>query len=150
MAETEQLVNMWKEGMSAREIGEALGKTRGSVMGKIHRLRAKGLFEDYRCLGKKQPAASKNVIQFTKPPAQQKVFVRAEIEEIDEDVPEGLKLLFDLSATDCHYIVTRKKVGALYCGKDAHRRQMCAHHYSLCYLRLTLAPNASNTDGGAV
>lgn len=143
MVEAQEIIKFWNDGLTATEIGEKIGKTRSAVLGKVNRLRAKGVLLERRVPDKAEPPRGrgsgrrrKNLNQlrfdlFFEPRLEPRL-----VEIIQESPPATAVDLFSLKPDDCHYIVGREDVGAMYCGAGAYRRSMCKTHYNLCYVRL--------------
>lgn len=158
MNDIDTLIKLWEEGLSATEIGNRIGKSKGSVVGKIYRLREKGyVFKNRtskppikktaeKVISKKKILLQKQMFEQYKLPffeenwatqAANDVVVGDKVVEPEFFSPEasgGLKLLFDLAYDNCRYVAGRCEQGALYCSKPSHKRQMCKAHYDLCYV----------------
>lgn len=142
MAEVQMIINLWNDGLTATEIGERIGKSRSAILGKVNRLRSKGIELERRVPDREKTVKHrgsgkprKNVIQlhfdgFFAParPAPDPV--------VEEPVPENAVDLFSLKPDQCHYIVGREDDMAMYCGGASFRRSMCKTHHALCYYRL--------------
>jgi hypothetical protein len=121
MTEIDTIISLWKEGLTATQIGDSIGKSRSSVLGKIYRLRRKGVIEDYRCPARSSIEKSDQGDLF-------KYFDLKKPEPVSQ-----FKTIFDLGYRDCRYIVDRSDRGYLYCAKPKKRKSLCQEHYSMCY-----------------
>lgn len=156
----EQIIKLWNSDLSAREIGLKIGKSKGSVIGHVFRLRKKGVYLKERApavpQGKRKGngrrrAKTKAIAETYKELLAQKkrpsVFeITRSIEELfsrglqekTQTNPAG-KTVLDLSHRDCRYITGRSADAHLYCAEPSYRRQMCKKHYTLCYVRIKVA-----------
>lgn len=138
-----KLIELWNAKASASEIGKELGLTRNAVIGRIKRLRDKGVQlrsftavpktevsrarvrevkTDRGWVKKKEPIKSKGPVQL----------------QLDFDPPvEKLKRsidIFQLTPRSCRYITGEdNKRGALYCGDNKVSGAYCAKHAKMCY-----------------
>lgn len=156
------LKTLWDAGKTGSQIAEALGMTRSAVMGRIFRLRSKGVEFAVRPAirgpSKKAQSGSaptskkveampfvmpKYVVKQTrqkKPDAAQAdLFEQAA--PAPEPAPEPVKAkpvtILELEPHHCRYIVkTSAKRGALYCAEPKALRSYCAEHAELCYTPL--------------
>jgi GcrA cell cycle regulator len=137
----------WGHGLTGREIGKMIGKTRNAVIGKAHRLKLEARVERVRAT---QPRAPKE--QVTPKPK------RSPRKKDDDSVAALAKKLggrnapvfyapseplegrepisiMELNARTCRAIVGRAPNGlATYCGADVFPgKSCCPTHYSLYY-----------------
>lgn len=164
-ANDKRLIDMWFEGKSAADIANILGVSRGSVMGKVYRLRQNGVL-DYRqdpsgWAGKKkktphplpnpktmasQPVQTLNLNKPKEPdPAP---VVAPPVPVFDPSKP--YKNILQLTYTTCRYIMTEDtSTSAFYCGEPVERRSYCKAHADLCFTRYAnytkKKPNAVST-----
>lgn len=141
MVEAQEIIKFWNDGLTATEIGEKIGKTRSAVLGKVNRMRAKGVLLERRVAEKTKTVRPRgtgkrrNIDQlrfdiFFDPSPKPAL-------EIKEEASPDLSVdLFSLKPNQCHYIVGRFDDRAMYCASPSHRRSMCKTHYEMCYYRL--------------
>jgi hypothetical protein len=136
-----RILNMWAQGLRGPEIGEELGMTHSAVMGRLFRLRQKGL------VGYKVPPpvnAAKHppptVAAMAEPPPPPRCS-RPVSEPADEFVWEPVAApqhdfephILNLGANDCRYQVADKP--RRFCAAPVSQRSFCAEHYALCYTK---------------
>jgi hypothetical protein len=134
-----KLIELWRAGVSGTEIARQLGVTRNTVLGKVFRLREKGILE-YRNAEKSKVKVKEvtNVVILDriKPPmtpegGSMKPVVPLPTPEFDPDKPY-LNIL-QLTFNTCRYIMTEDtSVTAFYCGETVHRRSYCKAHADIC------------------
>lgn len=142
-----KLKQMWDEGRTGTEIAKALGMTRNAVMGRIHRLRGKGVQMGSRPAVKPKkdktaPTTKVITMPFVMPKYHKKPKAKKEVEEVAEVIelvipqPEPKlrnrpKTLMQLKPFDCRWI----RPDNLYCGEEAKsaRTPWCTEHYALVY-----------------
>lgn len=142
MEQDAQIIKLWSEGVAASEIGRMLGRSKGSIVGRIYRLREAGVDIPRRRVEKKEkPIKVKE--KTIKIPA---IFLAPIKDALDNNelTGDGLKTLFDLRLNDCRYIIGRSADRHIYCAEPAHKRQMCKAHYDLCYVMVE-KPTKSKT-----
>lgn len=142
VAQDDQLKSLYDEGYSSSQIGGFMGKTRNSIIGRVHRLHL-----NLRGAGKHPPKEAKrarsgravkprgtrsNVIQFRPRPKQEQIEIRcAEIE------PRHVSLA-ELESGDCRYAYGDNPF--TFCGHAKMRDPInankdlsyCPAHYDLC------------------
>lgn len=165
--EDKQLIDMWQNGAVGPAIARALGKTRGSIMGRINRLRQAGTVlqerprvksENSRDAKRARDREAKRRLALVRKP-QPKVLVKAAvlralempvIQEVPltaDEVPYTNPCeIMDLRFFSCRYIVREKPT--LYCNNIIHKHSYCEHHFRLCYqagtnVHLTAKPRPS-------
>lgn len=145
---TAKLLSMWRAGKTAREIAADLGTTRNAVIGKIFRLRNRGVDlsravtaappkppKPEKPAKKEKPAAPKAVWP---PPltADEKAALLAERKAklARERRARGIKFA-DLGARDCRYIINAgRPADYLFCGDIREPgKPYCKEHSELCY-----------------
>jgi hypothetical protein len=136
----------WREGKSGSEIANTLGRTRGSIMGIVHRARLDGAPGLVR-IGEKNkirtPPTIKNrrILRQIKLGTMSMPIIPSYAFPPDEIVPEkhsepGVTLM-ELKLASCRYIIKEGDVyTALYCGEGKQRGSYCATHAALCYTPL--------------
>lgn len=159
-AEEQKLIALWKAGEKGAAIAVALGRTRSTILGKVHRMRNYGLLE-YRDEPKKRaveaerkrqkesdrpkaPRGGARVIKFNPPPIKaESVPPPNKAPEVPFDPEKDYPKIGVLTRTMCRHIMTDDtSVNALYCGDPAHRLSYCKAHYARFYHRV--ATNRKN------
>jgi hypothetical protein len=139
----EMIARMWDTtGLSATEIGKAIGVTRGVVMGVIHRFKLNGrVFHRKKKEPvtvahpkKEEPPVVEETIEVKKP----ELVPKLKPEPVPKPVQETLKLglqIWDLKRTSCRYILGPVNgAHTLYCGEPVVGRSFCEQHQRLCYI----------------
>lgn len=140
-----EIIKLWDQGLTATQIGKHLGRTRSSILGRISRMREKGVDLEKRAhssrkikrgrgSGKPRKYILEQRTQYVLPLEALAISPKNPIKPIEQT--RKLLSLFDLPHDACRYIVDRSSEGALYCAQITHRRQMCKAHYNLCYIRI--------------
>lgn len=141
------IIELWDKGFSGYQIAVALKTTRSAILGKISRMRRKGMtfqrsYDPSRVKGKvKQPTpvnlphvvATVQALKIKKPEPEPKPIVVI----IPEPPPYSGKPLTILEGTNdtCKYSVSGTRASNyLFCGGPVHKRSLCKEHYSLCYV----------------
>lgn len=156
----ELIAEMWEvSGLSSTEIAKALGITRGTVMGVIHRFKEKGrVFH----------RVAKKVVTVAQPQEEVKPMVKnlAPIEPkikvhkpapipapIPAPLPKPPKLdggitIFELTPKSCRYILGPVNgENTRYCGEPKTGKSYCQQHRALCYYTLKPRSDASHNVG---
>jgi GcrA cell cycle regulator len=153
---TDQLLAMWRAGMTAREIAASLGTTRNAVIGKIFRLRSNGVDMTRvfippppKPVRQRKPSTLVKKVEPERPKAvwppplteEQKAALIAErkAQMERERRPRGIKFAA-LGSRDCRYIINAgRPADYLFCGDIREPgKPYCKEHADLCY-RPTLA-----------
>jgi GcrA cell cycle regulator len=145
----EELLKLWEEGLTGKEIADKLGVTRNAVMGKLHRLREQRVIT-YKNIATRTAAVRHSVrtkerARVTPPEAPNPIEEKPLKETVEELLPlilEELKPQYadrrpvkfiDLSPSSCRYIINSgmvkdflfcnevKKLGSSYC-EEHHAR----------------------------
>ncbi len=132
------LRQLWLEGHSARVIGDRLGRTRNSVIGRVHRLR---LAKRISTIGeRKKPGPKKNPGAFRKSrakPPELRV-VRIKLPRPQEVPPPEARMvsLMELKPLDCKWPIGDPALpGFGFCGARAFASfPYCQHHVALAYM----------------
>lgn len=123
-----QILYMWNKGISGGDIADALGVTRGAVLGYVHRARMSGELLEERAIGKNTHKYPQQGI---------KKYKQSRIDGIHGyfTKPEyGLSIL-DLGYTNCRFIVSDDaSKPPIYCGEEINRGSYCKEHADLCYV----------------
>lgn len=152
---------LWAQGLTGAEIAKRLGITRGSVLGKVHRMREAGLLtvrmSDQRIRAIKAEAKRREeerLANLPQPP--ENAIYQIEDKEIPlapvnvepageiglpivcEEVPqEPMRMIpFDkLVAKSCRFVVNSGSPSEfLFCGRVKTGRSYCDEHMKLCYV----------------
>lgn len=151
----EEIIKLWNDDVSAREIGILLGKTKNSIIGIVGRLRAKG----FPVKVKGKPVVRKKGKGSGRPREKTKIVIEKfreissqrknpSVFEIEQTINFAFqepsknsktetnngKTIMQLLHNDCRYITSRSEEGYVFCAKPSQRRQMCKSHYVLCYV----------------
>lgn len=116
--ELDRLQEMWtKEGSTSTQIGKELGRTRGSVLGKIHRLN----------IANKSPNHKTRPI--SKVSKSDKIIFSSDFS--DKDIKKPISMM-ELKESSCRWPVD---VGSdvMYCGKTKERGGYCKSHGDMAY-----------------
>ena len=142
--DTEKLVALWNSGMTATEVGKALGITKNAVVGKVNRLRAKGVFMRMRQPPTPKPERAPRPPRPPKPkkPRPEKVvrltppaLVCVPVPDPVVDKTSRFVTLLELTQQSCRYIVSKDTEETLYCGAPRTRKSYCTAHAALCYVK---------------
>jgi hypothetical protein len=129
----DQILKLWNQNKSGMQIAVILGVSRGVVMGHVHRMRKKGMF-DYRIQPK--PRVKKDKPQLTS--SDIKVVPKEEPKEVTRlfefKEPKSPIKLTELQGLSCRYILgPTKGPDTLYCGKRKARGSYCEEHHKICF-----------------
>ena len=105
--EIDLLCDYAREGLSARQIGDKLGKTKNAIIGKLHRLG----------MGTKKKLK-------TQEPVQEKAIA----------FPIGQVPLAEIEHNQCRYMGGGYN-DFLCCGAPIYRKSFCQEHYELCWVQ---------------
>jgi GcrA cell cycle regulator len=149
------IIKMWKERKTGSEIASATGRSRNSIMGKLNRLRAKGVItllpEGESRFKPKNLAQStgvrKKVPSMPKMPPLKTETAPEEKDLADLFVPpppppkeENVKPIkfIDLKPMSCRWVVSGKRAEEfLFCGKRKERGAYCAEHGAMSYVSVS-------------
>jgi len=142
------MIKMWLDGKTGLQIAEKLGLTRNAVMGKLKRLRDKGMIEykmvPAKRVGRNQKKTQTNLLYF---PIKNRRILR-EVREGKREAPkifvsEEAKNLrkspvrfFDLTNTSCKFVINDgEPQNFLFCGDDRKDgSSYCERHHKMCYV----------------
>lgn len=142
-----QVAKLWKAGKTSTDIAYELGITRSAVMGRVGRLRKRGLL-DFRTGPLTGPAKRKTSslprtggkrMPFVmpdypgKPIRRRKGFDVPKTKVIEPQVQHSHVTLMELQGFHCRYIVGQNYRGTLYCGEPKAVKSYCEAHAKLCY-----------------
>lgn len=151
----EEIIKLWNDDVSAREIGMRFGKTKDAIIGIVYRLRKKGFSAKSKGVspptkkgrGSGRPRAeTKIVIQKFKEISSGKklpdifeltrsISTFSEKLEPKKEIPPSFgKTIMELSFNDCRYVTGRGEEGHIFCAQPSSKRQMCKAHYAICYV----------------
>ena len=145
----ETVLALWAANKTGTEIAKALGTTRSAILGRIARLRAKGLVA-YRItpLAKMSAAQRKTAKKQQMAKKAEQAVIRNIVKKVERmkmlgeiwprivQPPLGRPLnIMELQYNSCRYIEGAiKGEDTRYCGEPIMRRSCCAQHYSRCYV----------------
>jgi hypothetical protein len=154
-AEEQKLITMWKAGDKGGVIAAALGRTRSTILGKVHRMRKYGLLEyrdeplrraaeaEYKrqkeAARPKAPQGGKRIAQFNPPPRPmvEPIVAPSKAPEVPFDPSKDYPKIGALTRTMCRHIMTADtSCDALYCGDRVHRLSYCKGHHARFYHRV--------------
>ena len=161
----ERIAELWKRGLSSTTIGKDVGATRNAVMGRVHRMRAKGLLEYARrqprsCPTREIPA--REIGQVVKPAKGEPLVIKSHRFPLDPHSPWHATIVtapppentpvfvWELETNHCRYIAgdVGKDSDILYCGAPIHKQSFCLHHHQLCYMPYKRGRTKVNTFDG--
>lgn len=152
---------LWAEGLTGAEIAKRLGITRGSVLGKVHRMREAGLLtvrmSDQRIRAIKAEIRRKEAERLASlPQPTETAMYRVEDKEIqlasvnvepvvdvgdpivcEEVQPEPMRMIpFEkLAPKSCRFVVNSgNPADFLFCGRVKTGRSYCDEHMKICYV----------------
>ena len=141
-----KLIELWNAKASASEIGKELGLTRNAVIGRIKRLRDKGVKLRSFTAAPKNEVSRVRVREvktdrgWVKNKEPIKVKGPAQLHFNFDPPAEKPKRSIDilqLTPRSCRYITGEdNKRGALYCGDNKSVGSYCAEHAKMCYIPL--------------
>lgn len=115
----EEILRLWKDGMTGAQIAENIGVTRNAVLGLIHRMKQKG-----ESLERK---VNNRVFKV------KEIKVKKQIRKLKEEtrMPSGI---LNLRRDSCRFIVEDgDEKQTRYCNQKIHRASYCQEHYKICY-----------------
>jgi hypothetical protein len=165
----EKMIELWQTGLPASQIANALGITRNSVAGKLHRFKISGRIEkkniDTRLLAIKEQVRKSDTnrsAELTKQKIPEVSLYKIEDKLIPlakvnaepvgklvnfvfhKEVPAPVKgsiKFADLTSKSCRYVVNSGDIkDFLFCGKLKERGSYCEEHAKLCYYTLIRTP----------
>ena len=147
--EDKLLIELWAAGKTSNQIADALQKSRGSIMGRVFRLRKEGVDLSAR----PRPPRKKRSYTYTpKPKPKPRVL---ELAAVARPIPQPVSPFISAPETEygeacdilelrffsCRYIVKEKPT--LYCNAMVHKHSYCEKHFLLCYQQGTNVPLAT-------
>lgn len=120
-----RLVDLWQAGKTSAEIGALMGITRNAVIGRIDRMRMRGVSIE------RSPGIHVNDNHKSRELVPAK---GAGINWWSKAKPKTGVLLTKLRQDSCRYILPERHEGQhIYCGEPKERGSYCAGHGELCY-----------------
>jgi hypothetical protein len=144
----EKIATLWNDGMTSGQIAERLGLTRNAVMGRVNRMRRRGISLrtlDPEMLERIKEMQAEHRLENEKKKQFQKLFKIKKprfINGVSDSVfvtpkPKymiGVSIL-KLRFNSCRYIVSENTdENAVYCGNYAEKPPYCPDHAAMCYL----------------
>jgi hypothetical protein len=135
-----RILDMWAQGLRGPQIGEELDMTHSAVMGRLYRLRQKGL------VGYKGPppcnaARHAPPAVVAMPSAPEPALAPVVEEEAAPPVVAPAHVfelhILNLGPDDCRYQVEDRP--RRFCAAPIAQRSLCADHYALCYTKPQLS-----------
>ena len=134
-AEEDAILNAcWKSGMSARQIGPRVKKSRNAVIGRLHRLRLQDDPTRPRRVKvkKEQPRMTRSYRKAA--PASAPVLTATPLPP-EPPVPQGTLQLIDLEPHHCRYVFGDTRAEHGFCGCNVVQGlPYCEEHARLCYV----------------
>ena len=150
----QQIREMWDLNMTTREIGAALGLSKNSICGLLHRMRTRGVDlakKPRNGNGTLREEKRERIAKVKKVTALKTRAAKKPVELVYEIVkpvvapsmpkpPEktGKFRFIDLTRNACRYVVSGKRAEEfLFCGEPKQRGAYCEDHAKLCYVPLS-------------
>lgn len=145
-----EIMGLWKQGFNGAEIAAELGLTRNAVMGRLHRLRKKGVV-GYKVPPSKVLKAKNERLKLIAVGGRRTVYAPPSYPPKPKLKPERAKPKFveaapankpaitimDLNFDHCRYITRMEShKGPLYCGEPIDRKSYCKAHADMCYYKI--------------
>lgn len=134
-----KIIEMWNAGMTSGDIAHALKVTRNTIMGRVSRLRKKGVA--LRSIQKIQPAIKREVktrrgwVMKKQPKPKSAPVISLDQFSFDMPEPPVNISIMELTERSCRYVIgSDQRRGAIYCGDTKHYRAYCKKHADLCYV----------------
>jgi len=153
---TQSIKDLWLKGLSATQIGIEIGATRGSVIGKIFRMREGGKIGI-----RDSDARMHNIRKETKKLEKERLLTlfdvmrESPLEKEEKTTPEPEEEVLNLALRSvedinyrpvkfdklvpkmCRYVLNDgDPKDFLFCGKQKNGRSYCKEHEALCYYRI--------------
>lgn len=158
------MLQMWQDGKSATEIGLHFGVTKNVIIGKIYRMRQKGVVMERKADKKKVEVHRERLVPLpkiekidrreTNRPQSVKViqFPLKLVHSVDVPTSPKVGILLEcLTVDSCRYILSDHHFGqAVYCGDDKKRGAYCEDHAKLCYISKTEYKRTIQGNGHAL
>lgn len=139
-ATEKRILSLWADGLSGSEIAICLGTTKGTIMGKIHRMKKAGIDtgRPQPPRNPKQPKEEKQKRVLAKPKASRTI--RVYFPPKPQIKTKPYLTIYELNMSSCRFIVNEaEKDGIhLFCGKKISRGSYCNHHAEICYTPISV------------
>ena len=143
-----EIIILWNKGLTSGQVSDALGITRNAVMGRINRMRRRGIelrsidTEMVKKIREKEEAKERErqekkrlykLFKIKKPRYVENVSDSVTVKKPSRHMP-GVTIL-QLRISSCRYIISEHAdENAVYCGMYTQNRPYCPEHAALCYL----------------
>lgn len=138
--EDRKLTELWAEGLPGTKIGDALGKSKNSIIGRAHRLGLPLRRQSWRIYPKlaerAQSKRKKDIKAKANRPVPPKLWVRKVPPQkpVVFTEPPSLKVPFvHVQTNQCRFIKGDVRLGATFCGHPVEAHMFCQFHHRLCY-----------------
>lgn len=137
-----KIIEMWNRGMTSGEIANFLKVSRNSVIGKVTRMREKGIsLRSAPKMTPKRKKTKKRKLETRRALAMSKQVKERTLTNISPDqfvfdlpLPAPRINIFSLTEKSCRFIVDHDpRLGAIYCGEAKEVRSYCLHHAKICF-----------------
>ena len=119
----QKIVELWNLGWASSKIADAVGLTRNSVIGAVHRLRVNGFVMTTR-EERRKPRIIKKIDDSP----------IIKISKKKENTGKPVNIL-KLTYQSCRFIVEQgNELETKYCNKQIDRASYCKEHYKICYI----------------
>ena len=133
---TREILVLWEQNKTAKQIGEELGITRNAVIGRVTRARMAGVKINRKELIRsraveKKPLVVKNrriIREFKMRCEPLPILEMVTPEQIRRSIP-----MSQLTSKSCRYILNDDRFHPIYCGAPKEQKSYCGKHYALCY-----------------
>lgn len=133
----DQLVRLLEQKLSARKIGEIMGVSRNSVIGRAHRIGAQ--LQPQPGASRKKKEQRKSYFQWYTP-AGKPIPPQPVLPFVDTFVPKNPVSLFDLRADSCRFPVSGETLGIMFCNEMSYDdKPYCEHHCRVAYNNFKVA-----------
>ena len=117
-----EILRLWEQNIPARQIGAALGITKNAVIGRVNRMRKKGVDIDVRVMPK---------TSIVKIPAAEPI--EEELEPLNQI---GISV-FQLTNKTCKFVVDGEHPRYFrFCGDPVTTKSYCKTHHAICYVKV--------------
>jgi len=140
---TQKMLRMWEKNKTAKQIGDELGVTKNTVIGRVTRARMAGVQL------KRASLIRRGVRERTPPVVKNRRIIREfklrcePLPILEIITPEQHKRsisILQLKSKSCRYILNDDPSHAIYCGAPKEKNSYCCKHYLLCYHEPSAGP----------